>query len=453
MDLSKILDAYMLLDPRVFAGRSMLLEPPEQQPTGEGYRLDGNVAVVAIDGALRQRSEWGYDGYDGIQSRFQSALADPRADAVLLRVNSPGGQAAGAFETVKSMVADKKAAGKPVIAYADEHAYSGGYAMASAADKIYLPEAGGVGSVGVISTLEDWTKFNDRMGLNIKVITSGKRKADGHPDVPLSPEAIAREQEVVDHLAGIFAGIVGDSRGMTKDAVLKLEADTFEGSKAVAAGLADGIANYQQALSIASSEGRKAKQKRMEKTMFGQLAKKLGLPETATEAEILARLDTVCLFSAKVAEIVGKSGQEALGAIAALKEQAGEASTLSAKLATTEKELADLKGAKSAAEVTAEVDAKIKAGMLRPASREYAIKLGAKDPEMFRGYMDEHNTPIVTVVGAGSEGVEAPRQPAVSAAPNASDELDRKLCEQLNIKPEAYAKTREHQAKHGPTAG
>lgn len=449
MNLAHILDLHMLLDPRVFVGRSCLLEPPTQQPTGEGYKLDGNVAVVSVDGALRQRAEYGYDGYDYIATRFGAALADPNADAVLLRVRSPGGQAAGAFETVKSMVAAKKAAGKPVVSYADEHAYSGGYAIASVGDKIFLPEAGGVGSVGVISVLEDYSKMNERIGLNVAVITSGKRKADGHPDVPLTPEVIAREQEVVDHLAGIFAGLVGESRGMSKEDVLKLDADTFEGFRAVDAGLADGIASYSQALGIASSEGRKVKQKRTEKTMFGQLAKKLGLPEASTETDVLARIDALCVrstgadaFMQSLAEIVGKSGQEALGAVKALKEQAAEVPALT-------RELSELKSAKTKAEVEAEVDAKIKAGHLRPASRDYAIKLGTKDPEMYRGYMDEHTTPIVTVV---SDGGEAPKQAGHTGTSSALDETEKKLCEQLNVSEAEYIKTRDHQAKHGPTA-
>jgi hypothetical protein len=92
---------------------------------------------------------------------------------------------------------------------------------------------------GVISALEDCSKLNERIGLNVKVITSGARRADRHPDVPQTSEAIARDQEVVDHLAGIFAGLMGTARGTSKDGVLKFEAETFDGHEAVAAKLAE----------------------------------------------------------------------------------------------------------------------------------------------------------------------------------------------------------------------
>jgi capsid assembly protease len=222
-------------------------------PKQPGYQVVGRAGIISVDGPLMQRAG-GYEGYDRVASRFSQALADPSVGTVVLRINSPGGQASGCFEAARSMRVAKQVSGKPVIAYADEHAYSGAYAIASVADKIYLPEAGGVGSVGVISVLEDYSKANERFGVNVKVITSGARKADGHPDVPLTPEAIAREQEVVDHLAGIFASLVGESRNMSKEAVLKLEADTFEGQKAVSAGLADGIATFASVLQRANGE-------------------------------------------------------------------------------------------------------------------------------------------------------------------------------------------------------
>lgn len=216
------------------------------------YQMHGSVAVVCVDGPLMQRGGYWFDGYARIRERFKAALDDSAVTAVVLKINSPGGVCAGCFSAVRAMSAEKEASGKPVIAYADESAYSAAYAIACVADTIVVPPEGGVGSVGVIGTLQDWTAFNDAMGVRVAVITSGAQKADGHPDTPLRPEVIARFQTRINELAASFADIVASSRSMTSADVLKLEAGCFHGDGAVRAGLADKVATLEEAIAMAS---------------------------------------------------------------------------------------------------------------------------------------------------------------------------------------------------------
>ena len=216
------------------------------------YQMHGSVAVVCIDGPLMQRGGFWFDGYARIRERFKAALDDSEVAAVVLKINSPGGVCAGCFSAVRAMRAEKEASGKRVIAYADEFAYSAAYAMACIADTIVVPQEGGVGSVGVIGTMQDWSAFNDAMGIRIAVVTSGAQKADGHPDVPLRPEVIARYQARINELAMSFADIVASSRGMTAADVLKLEAGCFYGDGAVRAGLADKVASFEETVASAS---------------------------------------------------------------------------------------------------------------------------------------------------------------------------------------------------------
>lgn len=246
------LDEYMAIQPSALERAFFGIFPMEDE---KPYEMDGSVAIISIDGPLMQRGGWWFDGYQSIRERFGKALDDRAVTAVVLKINSPGGVCAGCFSAARSMRAMKAEAGKPVLAYADESAYSAAYAMACIADEIYLPAEGGVGSVGVIGTLEDWTAFNERVGLKVSVITSGDYKADGHPDVKLTTDVVARYQTRINQLARAFAELVGAARGMTPDAVLKLEAACLYGEGAVKAGLADGVATFEETVANANAQG------------------------------------------------------------------------------------------------------------------------------------------------------------------------------------------------------
>lgn len=205
------------------------------------------LTEIVIEGPLVQRGGW-FAGYDQIAEVFASALAE--SDGVLLRINSPGGMVAGCFEAVRSMMAAKGASKKPVVAYVDECACSAAYALACVADAIVVPPSGYVGSVGVISTAVDLSDALKAMGVRVVVVTSGARKADGHPAVPMSADAVARMQRDVDVLAEQFFELVGTSRRMRPRAVERLEADVFLGSAALSVGLADAVGGLADAVAL-----------------------------------------------------------------------------------------------------------------------------------------------------------------------------------------------------------
>ena len=217
------------------------------------YGMAGNVAVVSVDGPLMQRGGWFWDGHDAVAERVRAALAEPKAAAVMLKLNSPGGIAAGCFAAAQSIRAAAQAAGKPLVAYADEQACSAAYALACAASKIFLPPSGEVGSVGVLSAVVSMKRALDAEGIDVAVIRSGAKKASGHPADALSDDAIAREQADVDALAQQFFALVAQARGMTPAAVAALEGDTRMGAAAVAAGLADAVMTFDEAIRAAST--------------------------------------------------------------------------------------------------------------------------------------------------------------------------------------------------------
>lgn len=212
------------------------------------FDRQGDCAVVSISGPLVQRGGYWWDGYDAIVDRVAAALADESSKSVLLRIDSPGGSVAGLFEATAKIRKLKKRSKKPMWAYAEEMSFSAAYALACTADRILLPATGGVGSVGVIAEAIDRSKMLAEAGINVALVYSGKRKADLHPDAPLSDEAVALLQKRVNDLADMFIGEVATARGLKRDDVASMEAGLFYGEDAVKAGLADAVMSMGAAM-------------------------------------------------------------------------------------------------------------------------------------------------------------------------------------------------------------
>lgn len=216
------------------------------------FELVGDAAVVTIEGPLTHHAEWWWDSYDAILVRVKSAAASP-AKRVILKIDSPGGDVSGCFETATAIRDVVKGAGKELVAYADGLAASAGYALACVADEICLPPTAFVGSVGVINSLHDLTSANEKWGVNVAVIASGAKKAIGNPNVAISPDAIAEVQAQVDELAELFFDHVASRRAVTPAQVKALEAGVFIGKSALNAGLADRVCTFDELLATVAS--------------------------------------------------------------------------------------------------------------------------------------------------------------------------------------------------------
>ena len=216
---------------------------PKPSPR-KGYDLVANVAVISVSGTLVQklgtlRPYSGMSGYDGIRQNFLTALADPEAKAIVLDVDSPGGEVSGCFDLVDTIYQARGT--KPIWAICDEVAFSAAYAIASAADHITVPRTGGTGSIGVIAMHLDWSKALADSGLQVTIINYGDRKADGAPEIPLSAEALERFQADIDAMGELFVNTVARNRSLEPDQVRATQAATFLGQLGVDEGLADAV--------------------------------------------------------------------------------------------------------------------------------------------------------------------------------------------------------------------
>ena len=202
------------------------------------------IAVIPIHGSLVKRSlgmeaASGLTSYGEIAAMLDSAVADPQVSGILLDIDSPGGEASGSFELARRV--REVAAVKPVWAVANDAAYSAAYAIAASAQRLFVTETGGVGSIGVIALHVDQSVKDAKDGYRFTAITAGAHKNDYSPHEPLSDTAKTELQGEVDRLYSIFTEHVAGMRGLDLDAVRATEAGLFFGTNAVAQGLADGI--------------------------------------------------------------------------------------------------------------------------------------------------------------------------------------------------------------------
>lgn len=209
---------------------------PEPKPNDE----ESGIVTVYIRGAIEHHDEGsGGDSYDQIRERAAQAFEDGRA--VVLRIDSPGGVVSGLNECVRELQRMRAEYRKPLVAFADEMATSAAYALCCACDEVFLPRSAIVGSIGVISTMVSCVEADKKDGLAFAILTSGERKADGHPHAEISDSAIAAEQSRVDDLARQFWKIASKARGLSVGTIRGYQCGLFMGRKAERAGLADGV--------------------------------------------------------------------------------------------------------------------------------------------------------------------------------------------------------------------
>ncbi|MFH1158593.1 MAG: S49 family peptidase [Pseudomonadota bacterium] len=218
-----------------------------------GYEVTPHgIAVIPILGTLVRRAAGldaasGLTSYAALEDTFHMALRDTGVRAMLLDIDSPGGEAGGVFDLADKIFSARKI--KPVWAVANEDAFSAAYAIAAAAEKIYLPRTGGAGSIGVIAMHLDQSRAETDAGLSYTAIYAGERKNDLSPHEPLSDPARAQLQTEVDRLYDLFTNTVARMRGLNVAAVKATEAGIYFGEDAVKAGLADENGTFGDALS------------------------------------------------------------------------------------------------------------------------------------------------------------------------------------------------------------
>ena len=236
------------------------------------------VAVIPLTGVLTPHGsilDLLFGGGGGVQSfrdRLSRAVADPSVAAIVLDVDSPGGSVGLVPETAADVRAARDV--KPVVAVANTQAASGAYWIASQASELFASPSALVGSIGVYYVHEDWSRFNDRMGIDVSYIYAGKYKTEGNPDEPLSAEAREAWQADADKLYQGFLETVADGRGTTAEAVRDGygEGRVLLSDAALEAGMVDGIETLADSPGRRPGRGRRGRGRLRAAPRAGRLA-------------------------------------------------------------------------------------------------------------------------------------------------------------------------------------
>lgn len=245
-----------------YVGEFAAVDPNNPRAGRKPYRTTSEgVAIVPVHGSLVNRGAF-LDAMSGITSyeklKFQIAAAAEDADvkSILLDIDSPGGEAVGAFEAADAVRTASKA--KPVVALANGLCCSAAYALASGATKIITSRSSLSGSIGTVMLHLDRSKQLANAGIKPTLIAIGKRKTDGNPFFELSEEVKGELRSYIMRVNSLFVETVAAHRpNLTTDAILDMEAGVFIGPEAVEQGLLDEVGSFESIVGELNDQARR----------------------------------------------------------------------------------------------------------------------------------------------------------------------------------------------------
>jgi len=215
------------------------------------YISDGecNVAVVPIEGIIVPFS--GIADLGGlvvtpgaIKSYLDAVADDSYIKAVLFEINSPGGTPVAA-EQITELIKDFEL---PTVAIIGDIGASGGYMVATGADRILASRMSDVGGIGVTMSYVEESLKNEEEGRTFVSLSTGKFKDAGSPDKPLTDEERELFEAQLAEVHDVFVSIVSENRNLAFPVVKELATGaTMTGSTALREGLIDAIGGRRQA--------------------------------------------------------------------------------------------------------------------------------------------------------------------------------------------------------------
>jgi protease-4 len=203
-----------------------------------------NTVEVAVEGPITRDGGGGIPipapgsaGADDIVELIERADADDNAEALVLRLNTPGGAvvpsddirlAAQAFEG-------------PTVAYTTDVCASGGYWIASGCDELWARDGSIVGSIGVRGSRVTAGELFEKAGLEYEGLTAGEYKDAGVPFSDLADHEREYLQGIIDDYYEQFIDTVAEGRGADPDTLRETEAKVFLGEQAFELGLVDDL--------------------------------------------------------------------------------------------------------------------------------------------------------------------------------------------------------------------
>jgi ClpP class serine protease len=201
------------------------------------------VAVIPVTGPIFRYANLftelsGATSLEMLARDFGAASNDPSIRAIVLEIDSPGGQASGISEFAQMV----RAADKPVVAYVDGMAASAAYWIAAAADRVLISKTGLVGSIGTVTGIRPRAADGT---IEFVSSQSPRKRVDVQTD-----EGRAQVQALLDKLAQVFIEDVAAYRGVPIETVLSDfgQGDVRMGAEAVQLGMADNVSTLEEVI-------------------------------------------------------------------------------------------------------------------------------------------------------------------------------------------------------------
>jgi protease-4 len=234
-------------------GGSRSTQPPEtfreRYVSGEG---SDKISVLRVAGTIASEAPVPLGAAtaspETLRNQLRQAAKDRRVRAVVLEVDSPGGGVVPTDQMHESIQDFKEETGKPVVVSMGTTAASGGYYIATAADRIFANENTLTGSLGVIFSYLNFTEAAEEYGIEQEVVKSGPFKDIGSPTREPTEEELEILQAYVDEGYDQFVQVIVEGRDLPEEEVRELaDGRVYSGQQAETLGLVDELGDLDRA--------------------------------------------------------------------------------------------------------------------------------------------------------------------------------------------------------------
>ena len=217
------------------------------------------IAVIYAQGEIGSgEGDVNVIGEGSMRRSLQEARKDKNVKAIVLRINSPGGNALTSELIWREIEITKKV--KPVVVSMGDYAASGGYYIACNANKIFAEANTITGSIGVFGVLPNFSEAAKKIGISTELVKTNTNASDYSPFKPLDENYRGFAQESVERIYSIFLQRVAEGRKLTTAQVDAIgQGRVWSGQDALKIGLVDKIGGMDDALKEAAKLGKTTK--------------------------------------------------------------------------------------------------------------------------------------------------------------------------------------------------
>ena len=258
---AKLNEMLALLEVKLASGVMPEVRASSSQAAIRTAKTTGAIACIPIYGLITHRaSMWSYllggASTQNLSATLRQAVADPYVSAIVLDVDSPGGDVDGIDELASEIYQARKQ--KPITAVSNCLCASAAYYLASQASEIIASPSSLTGSVGVYHLHADRSAALDNAGVKMSMIKYGDNKCEGNPYEPLSDPAREQLQNLVNTYGRAFEAAVARGRGIKQSDVHNKfgQGRVFDAKTAVRLGMADRVGTLADALQTSQTSAR-----------------------------------------------------------------------------------------------------------------------------------------------------------------------------------------------------